>query len=329
MDSPAFGQRVLGRVDLEQGRLTWRGNGRPDMRERRLVGSKANIALDMPVHSMNNHRRTFATLNILAEDITNIDDKELSPAKASVDDISHLMDNKGIQLLGQIRQGSCRPRAILFKVLADAVGLESKLVVVSGTRTTRYRAVPSKIDHRRSIEGEIDHRRSIEREKGRKKKRKKKKKKKRGEKRLLAARGPHPCAVAARESRALFLLRGEKDRGDVRTGPPANRYADSSLPNGTTVLALEEEEEGDPRTVPPSNGEVAAQLSETFAVGNLGTAPRMRRTSRGGDFFAAVFSLLPSPRLRRQGKEGSVGDFSSPARGEENESSSPQVRRRK
>ncbi|CAL9084353.1 unnamed protein product [Musa textilis] len=54
---------------------------------------------------------------------------ELSPAKASVDDISHLMDNKGIQLLGQIRQGSCRPRAILFKVLADAVGLESKLVV--------------------------------------------------------------------------------------------------------------------------------------------------------------------------------------------------------
>ncbi|WOL20592.1 hypothetical protein Cni_G29397 [Canna indica] len=54
---------------------------------------------------------------------------EISPAKAAIDDISLLMDNKGIQLLGQIRQGSCRPRAILFKVLADAVGLESKLVV--------------------------------------------------------------------------------------------------------------------------------------------------------------------------------------------------------
>ncbi|KAL0906832.1 hypothetical protein M5K25_025358 [Dendrobium thyrsiflorum] len=54
---------------------------------------------------------------------------ELSPAKAAVEDVSHLMENKGIQLLGQIRHGSCRPRAILFKVLADSVGLESKLMV--------------------------------------------------------------------------------------------------------------------------------------------------------------------------------------------------------
>ncbi|XP_072966892.1 probable serine/threonine-protein kinase SIS8 [Typha angustifolia] len=54
---------------------------------------------------------------------------ELSPAKAAVEDMPHLMENKGVQLLGQIRNGSCRPRAILFKVLADAVGLESKLVV--------------------------------------------------------------------------------------------------------------------------------------------------------------------------------------------------------
>ncbi|XP_038981436.1 serine/threonine-protein kinase EDR1-like isoform X2 [Phoenix dactylifera] len=54
---------------------------------------------------------------------------ELSPAKAAVEDISHLVENRGIQLLGQIKHGSCRPRAILFKVLADAVGLESKLMV--------------------------------------------------------------------------------------------------------------------------------------------------------------------------------------------------------
>ncbi|RWW38182.1 hypothetical protein BHE74_00056602 [Ensete ventricosum] len=33
------------------------------------------------------------------------------------------------------------------------------------------------------------------------------------------------------------------------------------------------------------------------------TALRMRRTSLGGDFFVAVFSSSPSPRLRRQGKE--------------------------
>lgn len=56
---------------------------------------------------------------------------ELSPAKAAVDDVphTHLIENRGIQLLGQIRHGSCRPRAILFKVLADSVGLESKLMV--------------------------------------------------------------------------------------------------------------------------------------------------------------------------------------------------------
>lgn len=34
-------------------------------------------------------------------------------------------------MLGQIRHGSCRARAILFKVLADIVGLHSKLLVVS------------------------------------------------------------------------------------------------------------------------------------------------------------------------------------------------------
>ncbi|URD74570.1 STYKc [Musa troglodytarum] len=54
---------------------------------------------------------------------------ERSPAKAAVEDAPHWMDNKGIQLLGQIKHGSCRPRAILFKVLADSVGLDSKLVV--------------------------------------------------------------------------------------------------------------------------------------------------------------------------------------------------------
>ncbi|RWV97374.1 hypothetical protein GW17_00039838 [Ensete ventricosum] len=87
---------------------------------------------------------------------------------------------------------------------------------VAGTWIVCYRAVSPKIDCRRSIEGEINHRRSIEREKGKKKKRKKKKtKKKRGEKEYLSpARGPRSCAIAVRESRALFLPRGEKDRGD-------------------------------------------------------------------------------------------------------------------
>ncbi|KAG7034899.1 Serine/threonine-protein kinase EDR1 [Cucurbita argyrosperma subsp. argyrosperma] len=52
-----------------------------------------------------------------------------SPAKAAVEETSHLFEDRGIQLLGQIKFGSCRPRAILFKSLADTVGLESRLMV--------------------------------------------------------------------------------------------------------------------------------------------------------------------------------------------------------
>lgn len=49
-----------------------------------------------------------------------------SPAKTTQPSESH-----GIQKLGNIERGSCRSRAILFKVLADTVDFESKLVVVS------------------------------------------------------------------------------------------------------------------------------------------------------------------------------------------------------
>ncbi|XP_054815943.1 probable serine/threonine-protein kinase SIS8 isoform X2 [Prosopis cineraria] len=52
-----------------------------------------------------------------------------SPAKAALEETSHIIENRSLQLLGQIKHGSCRPRAILFKVLADTVGLESKLMV--------------------------------------------------------------------------------------------------------------------------------------------------------------------------------------------------------
>ncbi|XP_031743229.1 serine/threonine-protein kinase EDR1 isoform X3 [Cucumis sativus] len=52
-----------------------------------------------------------------------------SPAKGALEETSHLFEDRGIQLLGQIKFGSCRPRAILFKALADTVGLESRLMV--------------------------------------------------------------------------------------------------------------------------------------------------------------------------------------------------------
>ncbi|RWW14342.1 hypothetical protein GW17_00021890, partial [Ensete ventricosum] len=91
---------------------------------------------------------------------------------------------------------------------------------VTGTRTARYRAVPSKIDrrqpieegigrrrsieeeidHRWSIEREIDRRRSIEEEKGKKKRKRKKKKR---EERI-----PRPPAVAARGRLRAVAARG-------------------------------------------------------------------------------------------------------------------------
>lgn len=54
-----------------------------------------------------------------------------SPAKAALEESSHMFENRVVQMLGQIKHGSCRSRAILFKVLADTVGLESRLMVVS------------------------------------------------------------------------------------------------------------------------------------------------------------------------------------------------------
>ncbi|KAG8386801.1 hypothetical protein BUALT_Bualt03G0186600 [Buddleja alternifolia] len=65
----------------------------------------------------------------LVSDVYKQQNLELSPKKAALKETLHLSENRGVQMLGQIKHGSCRPRAILFKVLADAVGLESRLVV--------------------------------------------------------------------------------------------------------------------------------------------------------------------------------------------------------
>lgn len=54
---------------------------------------------------------------------------EASAAKLFLDESPSAADSFGFQLLGKIKNGLCRPRAMLFKVLADAAGLRSKLVV--------------------------------------------------------------------------------------------------------------------------------------------------------------------------------------------------------
>ncbi|KAL3632282.1 hypothetical protein CASFOL_025266 [Castilleja foliolosa] len=65
----------------------------------------------------------------LVSDFYKRPNSESSPKKAAQEEASHSSEHRGVQMLGQIRHGSCRPRAILFKVLADTVGLECRLVV--------------------------------------------------------------------------------------------------------------------------------------------------------------------------------------------------------
>ncbi|KAL7211624.1 hypothetical protein ACSBR2_014472 [Camellia fascicularis] len=54
---------------------------------------------------------------------------DLNPAKAALEEVSHALDNQGVRMLGQIKHGTCHARAILFKVLADTVELDSRLMV--------------------------------------------------------------------------------------------------------------------------------------------------------------------------------------------------------
>lgn len=54
---------------------------------------------------------------------------ELNYAKTAWEEVYNV-HNQGIQMLGQIKHGFCHPRAILFKVLADTVGLDCRVMVV-------------------------------------------------------------------------------------------------------------------------------------------------------------------------------------------------------
>ncbi|XP_059290669.1 serine/threonine-protein kinase EDR1-like isoform X1 [Lycium ferocissimum] len=47
----------------------------------------------------------------------------------TLEEVSHALGSQGIHMLCQMKDGSCHSRAILFKVLADTVGLECKLIV--------------------------------------------------------------------------------------------------------------------------------------------------------------------------------------------------------
>ncbi|XXG67452.1 hypothetical protein AAC387_Pa06g0801 [Persea americana] len=85
------------------------------------------VALVKGLHS--NPALMIKKIAVLVSDCYKRQNSESSSAKAALEEIGHISETRGVQLLGQIRHGSCRPKAILFKVLADAVGLQSKLMV--------------------------------------------------------------------------------------------------------------------------------------------------------------------------------------------------------
>lgn len=55
---------------------------------------------------------------------------EAGSTKASGDDYLGSDDGGVVRLLGEVKTGLCRPRAILFKLLGDTVGLQSRLLMV-------------------------------------------------------------------------------------------------------------------------------------------------------------------------------------------------------
>ncbi|GAA0161002.1 non-receptor serine/threonine protein kinase [Lithospermum erythrorhizon] len=62
-------------------------------------------------------------------DVYNRPNMKGNQVKGTLEEISHVFDNQGVHLLGQIKHGSCHSKSILFKVLADVAGLDSRLIV--------------------------------------------------------------------------------------------------------------------------------------------------------------------------------------------------------
>jgi hypothetical protein len=55
---------------------------------------------------------------------------EAGSTKSTENDDDSTSEGGIVRLLGEVRQGLCRPRAILFKFLGDSVGLQSRLLMV-------------------------------------------------------------------------------------------------------------------------------------------------------------------------------------------------------
>ncbi|RWW09333.1 hypothetical protein GW17_00027194 [Ensete ventricosum] len=132
---------------------------------------------------------------------------------------------------------------------------------------------------------------------GRRRRGKRRKKRKEEKKDLSSVRGPRPCAVAARGSRALFLPHGEKDRGDGEE----KSTEEEEKPKAAAVSRKKEEEELDAQQ---DQDEV---LDEIFYRKTRGNRDRERGKSE-------VESVTGEPwrRLKGRREEESSGEEEKP-----------------
>ncbi|KAI4385046.1 hypothetical protein MLD38_003116 [Melastoma candidum] len=99
-----------------------------DFKKDKKLSALKHLIMTLVIGLSSNPAAMIKKIAGLVSDVYKRQSLESPAAKSVLPDTSHMFENR-VQMLGQIKHGSCRPRAILFKVLADTVGLESRLMV--------------------------------------------------------------------------------------------------------------------------------------------------------------------------------------------------------
>ncbi|XP_076938001.1 serine/threonine-protein kinase CTR1-like [Bidens hawaiensis] len=99
-----------------------------DMQKDKKVSMLPQLALTLANGLTSNPAAVIKKIGGLVCDFYKLPNVELSYAKGAWEEVYNVY-NQGIQMLGQIKHGFCHPRAILFKVLADTVGIDCRLMV--------------------------------------------------------------------------------------------------------------------------------------------------------------------------------------------------------
>ncbi|KAF5764845.1 putative protein kinase TKL-CTR1-DRK-1 family [Helianthus annuus] len=99
-----------------------------DMQKDKKVTMLQQLALTLARGLTSNPAAVIKKLGGLVCDFYKLPNVELSYAKGAWEEVYNV-HNQGIQMLGQIKHGFCHPRAVLFKVLADTVGIDCRLMV--------------------------------------------------------------------------------------------------------------------------------------------------------------------------------------------------------